>query len=154
MSLTIAPTPLAVPMSTVSCPPPTAAPVFGPTNPDAATRSSDPVKRFASVVELLPENEPLYRKLHADVWPEVQQAIKNAHIQNFNIFTAELNGKKYLFSFMEYTGNDPAKDFASIGQDPVTRDKWWPLTNTCQIRLPGTPDGEQWAPLEMLMHLP
>lgn len=151
MSMNIEPT---APTHPESCPVPTAAPVFGPTNPDDATRSSDPVKRYAAVVELNPENEQLYRKLHANVWPEVQQAIKNAKIRNFNIFTAELNGKKFLFSFMEYTGSDPAGDFASIGHDPVTRDKWWPLTNSCQIRLPGTPDGEQWTPIEMLMHLP
>ena len=96
----------------------------------------------------------MYRQLHADVWPEVLAAIKNANIRNYNIFVAELGGKKYLFSYLEYVGDDLEKDFAGIGDDVTTRDKWWPITDGCQRRLPGTPEGEQWKSLEMLMHIP
>jgi L-rhamnose mutarotase len=106
------------------------------------------------VIELLPEKEQQYRKLHADVWPEVVAAIGRANIQNYNIFIFEMGGRKYLFSYMEYTGTDPARDFASIGDDPTTRDKWWPITDACQKRLPDTPKGEQWKSLEMLMNIP
>jgi hypothetical protein len=28
------------------------------------------------------------------------------------------------------------------------------VTNACQIRLPGTPAGEQWRAMEEVMHLP
>jgi len=129
-------------------------PVFGSTNPTAEQKAKDKVKRFASVIELIPEKEQQYRKLHADVWPEVVKAIKKANIQNYNIFVVELKGKKYLFSYLEYVGDDMEKDFASIGEDPTTRDKWWPITDTCQKRLPGTPEGEQWKSIEMLMHIP
>ena len=66
---------------------------------------------------------------------------------------AEIDGKRYLFSFFEYHGDDPEKDFAAIAADPTTRDKWWPVTDACQRRLPGTPDGEQWKAIEMLMHI-
>ncbi len=128
-------------------------PVYGPTNPDPEAGQADRVKRYAAVVGLNPEKEKLYRELHADVWPEVVAAVKNANIRNFNIFTVELNGKKYLFYYLEYTGDNPEKDFASIGEDLVTRDKWWPITDGCQVRLPGTPEGEQWRSIEMLMHL-
>ena len=129
-------------------------PVYGTTNPTAQQKADAKVKRFASVIELRGEKERQYRKLHADVWPEVVAAIKKANIRNYNIYMVELQGKKYLFSYMEYTGNDPEKDFASIGQDPTTREKWWPITDPCQKRLPGTPEGEQWKPIEMLMHIP
>jgi L-rhamnose mutarotase len=53
----------------------------------------------------------------------------------------------------EYTGNDAAKDFASIGLDKTTKEKWWPITDACQKRLPGTPEGEQWLGMERLMHI-
>jgi L-rhamnose mutarotase len=128
-------------------------PVYGPTNPTADEAAKAKVKRYGSVVELLPEKEKQYRELHAAVWPDVVKAIKKANIQNFNIYVAEINGKKYLFSYMEYAGNDPDKDFASIGLDKTTKEKWWPITDACQNRMPGTPAGKQWLGLEMLMHI-
>ncbi len=128
--------------------------VYGTTNPTTRQKADAEVKRFGSVIELLPEKEQLYRELHADVWPEVLVAIKKANIQNYNIFMVELEGRKYLFSYLEYAGDDLEKDFASIGDNATTRDKWWPITDACQKRLPGTPEGEQWKPLEMFMHIP
>jgi len=128
-------------------------PVYGPTNPAPDEAAKAKVKRYGSVIELLPEKEKQYRELHAAVWPDVVKAIKKANIRNFNIYVAEINGKKYLFSYLEYTGNDPAKDFASIGLDKTTKEKWWPITDACQQRLPGTPEGKQWLDMETLMHI-
>jgi L-rhamnose mutarotase len=125
-------------------------PIYGPTNPDPAIK---PNPFYAAVIELKPEKEKEYRQLHADVWPEVLATVKKANIKNFNIFTTELFGKKYLFYSFEYTGNDPEKDLGAIGDDPTTRDKWWPVTDACQTRLPGTPEGEQWKAIEMIMHV-
>lgn len=128
-------------------------PVYGPTHPAPAEAARAPVKHYGSVVELKPGMEQEYRRLHAAVWPEVSAAIRKANIRNYNIYVAELGGKRYLFSFFDYIGDDPKADFAVMANDPTTRDKWWPLTNACQIRLPGTPPGEQWKPLEPVMHL-
>ena len=105
------------------------------------------------MVELKPEKERLYRELHAEVWPGVVQAIKKANISNYSIFAASIGGRRYLLSYFEYTGSDPEKDFASIAADPTTRDEWWPLTDACQQVIDGTPDGEQWLPMEQLMHI-
>ena len=126
-------------------------PVYGPTNPAPKQQEAAKVKRYASVIELCPEKEQEYRRLHAAVWPEVVAAVKRGNIRNYSIYVAELNGKKYLFSYLEYTGTDPKADFAKIGEDPTVKDKWWPLTDACQLRLPGTPEGEQWKAIEMLM---
>ena len=133
---------------------PIAQPVYGPTNPDPKQTPQEPPVRYGSVIELIPEKEKLYRELHAEVWPEVVAAIKQANIQNYNIFVATLGGKKYLFSYFEYTGTNAQKDFATIASDPTTRDRWWPLTDACQQRLPETPDGEQWLPIERVMFIP
>lgn len=142
----------AIPGSPVQLP--AVEPVYGPSNPAPAPPSSPGVKRFASIVGLDPAKEKLYRELHAEVWPEVVAAIRRANITNYNIYITEIEGRRYLVSTFEYVGTDPEKDFASIAEDPVTRDKWWPLTDACQIRLPGTPAGEQWRALEQVMHLP
>ncbi|MDP7062996.1 MAG: L-rhamnose mutarotase [Planctomycetota bacterium] len=134
-----------------SAPPPKKA-AFGPSNPQRTT--VDGVAYYASVIELIPEKEGLYRELHADVWPEVVAAIEKANIRDYRIYRASLDGKTYLFSTFAYVGNDFETDMASIGTDPTTRDRWWPITDACQQRIPGTPDGEQWMGLEQLMRLP
>jgi len=128
-------------------------PVYGKTNPTPDQAQNDDVKRYGSVIELRPEKEKLYRELHANVWPDVLKAINKANIRNYNIYVAEIGGKKYLFSYLEYIGVDPEKDFGSIALDPTTKNKWWPITDSCQSVLPGVKDGEQWLSMEMLMHI-
>ena len=128
--------------------------IYGKTNPTPAEQGSSGTRRYAQLVELKPDKEQLYRELHADVWPEVVAALERAHVHNYSIFLVEVGGKKCLLSYFEYTGDDPERDLASIAEDPTTRDKWWPMTDECQIRLPGTPTGQQWLPAEMVMHLP
>ncbi|MEZ6193012.1 MAG: L-rhamnose mutarotase [Phycisphaerales bacterium] len=104
---------------------------YGPTNPDPGMKPADGVTRFGSVVELNADKEALYRELHAGVWPEVVAAIKKANLRNYNIFLAEIGGRKYLFSYMEHIGTDPVGDLATIGHDETTRDRWWPITDAC-----------------------
>jgi len=128
-------------------------PVYGPTNPSPTQAAHASVKYYASMVELKPGMEEKYRRLHSHVWPEVKAAIRQANIRNYSIYVAELNGKRYLFSYFEYIGNNPTADFAGMAKDPATRDKWWPLTKACQIRLPGTAADQQWKPLEQVMHI-
>lgn len=128
----------------------TPSPHYGPTNPEPAVIP----RTFCAMVELRPDKEEEYRRLHADVWPEVLAAIRRANIRNYNIYVATVGGRRYLVSHMEYTGSNPAADFATIAKDAVTRDKWWPLTDACQQVLEGTPEGQQWLPLERVMHVP
>lgn len=133
---------------------PAVAAIRGPSNPAPLAATAPGIKHFASIVGLDPAKEKLYRELHADVWPAVVAAIRRANITNYHIYVTEIAGRRFLVSTFDYVGTDPAKDFGSIALDPVTRDKWWPLTDACQIRLPGTAAGEQWRPLEQVMHLP
>lgn len=133
---------------------PVVAPVYGPSNPKPSPDGAPGTKYFASIVGLDPAKEKLYRELHANVWPEVLAAMTKAHIVNFNIFVTDIGGRRYLVSTFEYSGTDLDKDFGTVAADPVTRDKWWPITDACQIRLPGTPEGAQWRSMEQVMHQP
>ena len=117
------------------------------------TPAATPPRYYCSIIGLRPEKEAEYRKLHACVWPEVRSAIRKANIRDFNIYIEVVNGKKYLVSHFEYVGKDPDKDFALIAKDPTTKNKWWPLTDACQVVLKGTPTGQQWLPIEQVMHL-
>jgi L-rhamnose mutarotase len=128
-------------------------PVYGPTNPTLEEQVESGVRRFGSVIELRPEHERRYRELHADVWPEVRAAIEQANIRNYSIHAATIDGRRYLFSYFEYVGTDLEKDFASMAEDSVTRDRWWPLTDACQRVIAGTPEGAQWLSMELLMHI-
>lgn len=126
-------------------------PLYGPTNPAPGAAEPGGVTRYTSIVGLKPGAEQQYRQMHADVWPQVKAAIHEANIRNYSIWVIEIDGRKYLLSYLEYTGDDPEADFAKMGRDPTTRDKWWPITDAMQIRLPGTPGGQQWKRLERLM---
>jgi len=133
--------------------PTTVRPVYGPTNPSPSKAATSTPRYYCSIIGLRPEKEAEYRKLHASVWPEVRAAIRKANIRDYNIYIEVLNGKKYLVSHFEYVGKDPDKDFALIAKDPTTKNKWWPLTDACQVVLRGTPSGQQWLPVEQVMHL-
>ena len=110
------------------------------------------VRRFGSVIGLKPEKMALYKKLHADPWPEIVRKIQECNIHSYSIYLAELEkGKWYLFSYFEYTGTDFDADMKKMADDPKTQE-WWKLTDPCQTRIPGTPEGQQWFVMEEVYH--
>lgn len=106
------------------------------------------MERYGTVIRIRPERRDEYLALHKEVWPEVEATLKRAHIQNYTIFLHD----DLLFGYYEYTGSDHAADQALIASDPDTQ-RWWKLTDPCQERLPGTPDGMQWMPMSPVWHL-
>jgi L-rhamnose mutarotase len=98
-----------------------------------ATRQ--PAQRFAWVTGLKPEKAAYYRDLHAHPWPSVDRMIKSCHIQNFSIHEREIDGKLYLFAYLEYTGKDFDADMKRMAADPETV-RWWKETDPCQSPLP------------------
>jgi L-rhamnose mutarotase len=106
------------------------------------------VDRYAMVIGLRPEKRAEYLELHSAVWPDVEAALTANNIRNFTIW---LHGDM-LFGYYEYVGDDHAADQARIAEDPETQ-RWWTLTDPCQERLPGTPEGQQWTLLPEVWHL-
>lgn len=128
---------------------PAVQPVYGLTNPSPDVFAAATVKRFGSVIGLNPEKEQYYRELHADVWPGVQERLQKSNIRNYSIYITELEGKRYLFSYFEYTGMDFAADMQAIADDPETQ-RWWEATDPCQIQLPTRKPGANWSEMEMV----
>lgn len=124
-------------------------PIYGETNPSPDKVEKSPVKRFGSIIGLKAEMEDEYRKLHANAWPEILERLRRSHISNFSIFTTEIEGKKYLFSYYEYSGKDFETDMKAIAEDPDTQ-RWWKQTDPCQFELPSKKEGEHWSPMEMV----
>jgi len=125
-----------------------AKPVFGPTNRES---SLDDIQRFGAVIGLKSEFEQKYRELHANVWPSVLKRIERSNIRNYSIYTTEILGKKYLFSYFEYIGNNLDKDLKEMALDEDTL-RWWKETDNCQVRLPNAMPDENWHSMEQLFY--
>jgi len=98
------------------------------------------VMRIAMFTELKPEKEAHYRLLHDNPWPDVIAAIKKANFRHFSVFLEEINGRVYLFGWLEYVGSDIAADGAINKQDPASI-RWWEETDACQIAPDDAGDG-------------
>lgn len=110
------------------------------------------MKRHGSVIGLRPEKVEEYKKLHAAVWPEVVQMIKRSQIKNYSIFLRQLaDGRHYLFSYLEYAGDDFTGDMAALAADPATK-AWWAVCMPCQQPLPHRAANEWWAEMEEVFH--
>ncbi len=110
-------------------------------------------QRYAWVTGLKSEKAAYYRELHAHPWPAVTKQIKACHIQNYSIYEKEINGKTYLFSYLEYTGTDFAADMKKMAADPETQ-RWWKETAPCQRPLPdAAAAGKTWSDTKELFYL-
>jgi L-rhamnose mutarotase len=108
------------------------------------------MKRMGLVIGIDPGQIAEYKRLHAEVWPEVLARLRASNITNYTIFLRE--PENLMFSYWEYTGTDFAADDAAIAADPITRD-WWALCGPMQRPLDSRSEGEWWAPMEEVFHL-
>ncbi len=77
------------------------------------------MKRYGSVVRARPEKLDEYRRLHADVWPDVLKMIEECNIRNYSIYLRKMDdGVHYIFSYFEYMGDDFDADMAKNGRRP------------------------------------
>jgi L-rhamnose mutarotase len=111
------------------------------------------VQRHAWVTGLKPEKAEEYRKLHANPWPSVNATLKDCNIRNFSIYEREIDGKTYLFAYLEYTGRDFDADMKKMADDPETQ-RWWKQTDPCQSPLPDAlKAGKTWSDATEIYHL-
>jgi len=119
-----------------------------------AGRDPTEPQHHAWITGLKPEMAARYRNLHAHPWPAVNQTLKKCHIQNFSIHQTEIEGKLYLFAYLEYTGNDFEADMKRMAADPETQ-RWWKETDPCQIPLPeAAAKGKIWTDMTEVYYLP
>jgi len=110
------------------------------------------MKRYGWIIGIREEKIDEYKKLHANVWPDVLDVIKQCNISNYSIYMRKLlDGKNYLFSYLEYVGEDLDADMAKMAADPTTQ-KWWEVCKPCQEPLPDRDEGQWWADMEEVFH--
>ncbi len=119
----------------------------------AGSMKTEKVVRYGSVIGVKPEKLEYYKQLHANPWPGVNKAIKEANIRSYSIYLTQFDdGNWYLFSYLEYVGSDFAADMKKMGQDSETR-RWWKETDPCQIGLTNRKEGEWWKSMDEVYHL-
>jgi L-rhamnose mutarotase len=109
-----------------------APPIYGPTNASPDQPDPDGRRRFGSVFPLNPDNEKLYRELHADTWPGVLARLSGSGFRNYSVFIAELAGQKYVIGYYEYEGTDFEGDMKAIDADPDTQ-RWLETLDCCTM---------------------
>ena len=108
------------------------------------------MQRMGSVLGIKPEAIAEYKRIHADVWPEVLAMIAACNIRNYTIFLKE--PENLLFAYFEYHGDDWAADAAKMAADPKTQE-WWSVCMPMQAPLPTRKEGEWWAEMENVFHV-
>jgi L-rhamnose mutarotase len=106
------------------------------------------MKRYGSVIRVVPEKLDEYRRLHSAVWPGVLKTIRDCNIRNYSIYYKD----GYLFSYYEYLGVDYDADMAKMAADPETQ-RWWSVCEPCQQPLETRAPGEWWAGMEEVFHI-
>jgi L-rhamnose mutarotase len=129
---------------------------IAPATSSTTMNSTSPARapqRFAWITGLKPEKAAYYRDLHAHPWPAVGRMIKECHITSFSIYEREIEGKTYLFAYLEYSGADFAADMKRMAADPETQ-RWWKETDPCQSPLPDAAAAKKiWADMKEVYHL-
>lgn len=114
--------------------------------------SEQKLQRYASVIGVKEDMIEEYKRLHADVWPGVLKMISQCNIRNYSIYLRTLpDGKHYLFSYLEYVGDDFEGDMANMAADSETQ-RWWDVCMPCQEPLDDRREGEWWATMEEVFH--
>jgi L-rhamnose mutarotase len=108
------------------------------------------MQRMGSVLGIKPEAIAEYKRIHADVWPEVLATIAACGIRNYTIFLKE--PENLLFAYFEYHGTDFAADSAKMAADPQTQE-WWSVCMPMQVPLETRKKGEWWAQMEDVFHV-
>ncbi|QDY71509.1 L-rhamnose mutarotase [Qingshengfaniella alkalisoli] len=103
------------------------------------------MERKGMVIGVNAEKIAEYKRLHAEVWPDVLKMITECNIRNYVIYLRE--PENLLFAHFEYHGADFEADMKKMAADPVTR-KWWDVCMPCQRPFDTRKDGEWWAEME------
>lgn len=106
------------------------------------------MKRFAQIIELLPERADEYLELHRNIWEEVKENMYNVNIRNYTLFYRG----NLLFQYFEYVGEDFEADMAISADSEVTR-KWESLCRPCHKPLDDRREGEWWSDFTEVIHI-
>ena len=106
------------------------------------------MKRYGMVIKVKQGKLEEYKKLHAAVWPDILQLLRDCNMRNYSIYHRD----GYLFSYFEYVGEDLDADWAKMLAAPIN-DEWWKVCCPCQQPVETAKEGEWWASMEEVFHM-
>ena len=106
--------------------------------------------RMGMVIGVRPERVADDKRLHAEPWPEIDAALKDANVHRYSIFLKE--PENLLFGVWDYLGNDYEGDMKRLGEKAVTK-RWLALTDPCQSPLASAKPGDWWSFMDCVYHL-
>jgi len=121
--------------------------IVGWASAHAACSETQNMKRYGMAIRIKPDNFEEYKRLHAEVWPDVLKMITECNIKNYSIFHKD----GMMFSYFEYVGEDFDSDMAKMAADPATQ-KWWGVCKPLLEPLETRKEGEFWADMEEVFH--
>ncbi len=108
------------------------------------------MQRMGLVIGIAPQHIAEYKRIHAEVWPEVLAQIRASNIRNYSIYLRE--PENLLFACWEYHGTDFEADMTKMAEDETTQ-RWWAVCGPMQRPLESRAEGEWWATMEEVFHL-
>jgi len=77
------------------------------------------MNRFAFKMKMKPGCEAEYKRRHDEIWPELEQLIRESGVSDYSIFLDKETN--ILFAVQKQSGDQSSQD---LGTNPVVR-KWW-----------------------------
>ena len=114
---------------------------------DGVRKPPEKVRRYASTVDILPENEDEYRNLHTSLSPGILENIQRANISNYSIFMHESR----VYSYFEYAGDDFEKDMERMTIETETC-TWLDACKTLQYKIPTGKNSDWWSEMREVFH--
>jgi L-rhamnose mutarotase len=107
------------------------------------------MKRLGQMIYLKPEVEAEYKHIHVKIWPEIENAIREAGITNYSIFLKD----GVMFAYFEYSApDDEFEDRMKRLANAPRMKEWWAITDNMQMPLETRAEGEWWATMEEVFH--
>lgn len=107
------------------------------------------MKRVGAILGLRPASYEEYKRYHRKIWPEIEDAIRDAGITNYSIF----HFRGTMFAYYEYTGPEEEYEERMRRLDAAPRMKeWYGIMQPMQVPLEGREPGEWWATMEEVFH--
>lgn len=104
-----------------------------------------PGKRICQIIKLKPDKLEEYKELHANVWPNVLEKMREFHLEDYSIHL--IPEHSLLVANFKYTGDDWERDAEAMRCDSDNH-KWWGVTDALQETLvygsTGSTDKKGW----------
>lgn len=109
-------------------------------------------QRLGSVIRIKRECIKHYIHLHDRIPEDVVNLQNAAGFYNYTIFIRDFpDGYPYLFSYVEYHGENLQRDIEALSAEPAIQ-AWWKRCKPCHEPLFDRDKGEWWASMNMIFH--